>query len=268
MTRPFAERSSMAGRVALVTGGSGHVGRTTSETLAELGAHVVALDRDTGPADEQAPTLVERFGVQATSLVVDLEDEQAVVSSVGEVERRFGRLDVVVHTAALVGTTPLEGWAVPFEQQSVATWRRAVEVNLTSCFALVQAAAPLLAASPGGAVVLVSSIYGMLGPDQRLYEGTGMGNPAAYSASKGGLLALMRWLATTMAPQVRVNAISPGGIARGQDEQFVDRYRQRTPLQRLATEDDLRGAIGYLASDLSSYVTGHNLVVDGGWSAW
>jgi NAD(P)-dependent dehydrogenase (short-subunit alcohol dehydrogenase family) len=107
-----------------------------------------------------------------------------------------------------------------------------------------------------------------VGPDFQLYEGTPLANPAAYGVSKAGLLQLVRYLATALAPGVRVNAISPGGVERGQPEVFQARYRERTPLGRLASEEDLKGAIAYLASDLSSYVTGHNLVVDGGWTAW
>ena len=108
----------------------------------------------------------------------------------------------------------------------------------------------------------------MVGPDLRIYEGTGMGNAAAYAASKGGLLQLTRWLATTLAPRVRVNAITPGGVWRQQPEAFRKRYIDRTPLGRMATEEDFKGAVAYLASDLSRYVTGQNLVVDGGWTAW
>ena len=114
----------------------------------------------------------------------------------------------------------------------------------------------------------IGSIYGDLGPDWRIYEGTQLANPAAYSASKGGLIQLTRWLATTIAPKIRVNTISPGGIYRGQPKDFVERYASKTPLGRMATEDDIRGAIGYLSSDLSRYVTGQNLKIDGGWSAW
>jgi NAD(P)-dependent dehydrogenase (short-subunit alcohol dehydrogenase family) len=107
------------------------------------------------------------------------------------------------------------------------------------------------------------------GPDNRLYEGMeGVGNAAAYAASKGGILQLSRWLATSLAPSVRVNAISPGGIERGQDPTFIDRYAARTPMGRMGTEDDLKGAIAFLSSDLSTYVTGQNIVVDGGWTAW
>ncbi|MDO8629190.1 MAG: SDR family oxidoreductase, partial [Phycisphaerales bacterium] len=119
-----------------------------------------------------------------------------------------------------------------------------------------------------GSIINIASIYGSYGPDLRLYAGTAMGNPAAYAASKGGLIQLTRWLATVLAPHVRVNSISPGGVFRNQPEEFVQRYEARTPLGRMATDDDLRGAMLYLASDLSRYVTGQNLSVDGGWGVW
>ena len=117
-------------------------------------------------------------------------------------------------------------------------------------------------------IINISSIYGVYAPDWNLYSGTLMSNPAGYSVSKGGLLQLTRWLATTIAPNVRVNAISPGGIFRNQPESFIKSYEGKTPLGRMATEDDFRGAVAYLASDLSKYVTGHNLLVDGGWGVW
>lgn len=155
-----------------------------------------------------------------------------------------------------------------FASQSVETWKRALDVNLTSVFALTQACTGLLKASGNGSVINISSIYGDLGPDLRLYEGTAMGNPAAYAASKGGLNQLTRWLSTVLAPDIRVNTISPGGVYRGQPEVFCQRYIQRTPLARMATEEDFKGATAFLASDLSRYVTGQNLKVDGGWGAW
>ena len=147
------------------------------------------------------------------------------------------------------------------------TWRRALEVNLTAPFALIQSCVDLLKASKG-VVINMGSIYGVLGPDMNLYQGTSMGNPAAYAASKGGLLQLTHWLATVLAPDIRVNMISPGGIFRHQPKDFCERYIQKTPLKRMATEEDLKGAIAYFATDLSLYVTGQNLLVDGGWTAW
>lgn len=256
-------------RVVLITGGAGHVGGAAGETFAELGAHVLLLDRDAAATRGAAEDLGARHGVEVRALTYDLEREDTVAAVAREVEQRAGRLDVLVHAAALVGTSELAGWATDFADQSVVTWRRALEVNLTAPFALTQALAPLLRRAPGaGTVINVSSIYGRVGPDPALYRGLSMGNPAAYAASKGGLEQLTRWLATTLAPEVRVNAIAPGGIARGQVDEFRRRYEERTPLRRMATEEDLKGAFAFLGSDLSRYVTGQVLVVDGGWVAW
>ena len=174
----------------------------------------------------------------------------------------------MINNAAFVGTSSLEGWSAPFQHQTHSAWRRALEVNLTAPFHLSQAFTNELRAAKGGNIINITSIYGELGPDWRLYEATSMGNPAAYGASKGGLVQMTRWLATTLAPDIRVNGLCPGGIFRNQPSEFVERYEQRTPLARMATEEDFRGGIAYLASDLSSYVTGHILRVDGGWSGW
>jgi NAD(P)-dependent dehydrogenase (short-subunit alcohol dehydrogenase family) len=198
----------------------------------------------------------------------DLLDEQATRATVRQVIRTLGGLDILIHCAAYVGTSQVPGWAVPFEQQTVATWDNALRVNLTSAFVLAQEAKDALAATGRGSIILVSSTYGMVGPDMSLYAGTSMANPAGYGASKGGLLQLTRYLATVLAPDIRVNAISPGGVWRNQPSVFHERYQARTPLKRMAVEEDLKGAFAYLASDLSAYVTGHNLVVDGGWTIW
>ena len=144
-----------------------------------------------------------------------------------------------------------------------------MEVNLTAIFFVCRGLTLLpKAAEEGASIINIASIYGGYGPDWTLYEGTRMSNPAAYGVSKGGLIQFTRWLATTMAPCVRVNTISPSGVFRNQPEKFVSRYEARAPLGRMAREDDFRGAIAYLCSDLSSYVTGQNLFVDGGWGVW
>lgn len=258
---------NMRGRRALITGAAGGLGKIMAHSLAELGADLVLLDRAGADLAALAADVQAAWGIKAETVFCDLESEgerQALIERLSS----EGRLDVLINNAAFVGTSGLEGWAVPFEQQSVATWRRAIEVNLTAAFHLCQGLSATLSASGKGSIINVASIYGEYGPDWGLYEGTSMSNPAAYGASKGGLLQLSRWLATTMAPKVRVNAISPGGIARGQAAAFVARYEARTPLGRMATEDDFRGAVAFLASDLSAYVTGQNISVDGGWGVW
>ncbi len=264
--KSLAELSSLRGRTALVTGGVGHIGRAICSALAELGANLAILDlhEDT----ETAVALEKERGIKALPLALDLTDESALRAVPDRVVRALGSLDIIIHSAALVGTSALRGWAVPFAEQDSDTWRQALEVNLTSAFNLTQAAAPALTASGHGSVIFIGSIYGVVGPDLGLYEGTNLGNPAAYAASKGGLLQFTRWLATSLAPRVRVNMITPGGVERGQPDAFRARYLRRTPLARMATEEDFKGAVAYLASDLSSYVTGQNLIVDGGWTTW
>jgi NAD(P)-dependent dehydrogenase (short-subunit alcohol dehydrogenase family) len=233
-----------------------------------MGADLILVDR---PGAEYVPhvrNLGKQYAVNMAFVECDLESAQDRAELVARVVIEGDRLHVLINNAGFVGTSGLQGWATEFEQQTVDTWRRALEVNLTAVFDLVKSLAPLLRKSEAGSVINIASIYGVLGPDYSLYEGTTMGNPAAYAASKGGLIQLSRWLATTLAPTIRVNTISPGGVFRNQPPEFVERYTRRTPLGRMATEDDFRGAIAYLASDMSAYVTGQNLMVDGGWGAW
>lgn len=258
----------LKGRVALITGGAGHIGSVIAETYAELGASVVLLDRDDAQSTHHVKHLEKEYSVKAASLVVDLEQEKQLKSVPTHVHKLFGRLDILVHAAALVGTSQLPGWNVPFEEQSVATWRRALEINLTSVFSVTQALTPMLSASGHGSIITIGSIHALGGPHMHLYEGTPMGNPAAYGVSKAGLLQLTRWLSSVMAPAVRANMITLGGVLRGHTDPFLSRYKERTPMQRMATEEDVKGAAAYLASDASAYVTGHNLIVDGGWTAW
>lgn len=266
--KSLQELMNLKDRVALITGGAGHIGSAMCEALAELGARIVILDMTQAACDSEADRIHKTFNIETLPLAIDLEDEQAVKQAPAAVIKHFGQLDILVNCAALVGTSGLKGWNTPFEEQQSDTWRRALEVNLTAPFVLTQACAEVLAKSGHGSVINVASIYGMVGPDLGLYEGTKIGNSAAYGASKGGLLQLTRWLSTVLAPQVRVNAITPGGLWRNQHEAFHTRYVARTPLKRMGSEEDFKGAVAYLASDLSAYVTGHNLVVDGGWTTW
>jgi NAD(P)-dependent dehydrogenase (short-subunit alcohol dehydrogenase family) len=258
---------NLSGRRALITGAAGGLGRVMSQTLAELGADLVLLDRPNTRLAELANELTDAWSVKTVIKHCDLEIQEQRKSLITEMSQEY-KLDILINNAAFVGTSDLAGWAVPFAEQSIETWRRAMEVNLTAVFHLCQGMVPLLRASGQGCIINIGSIYGEFGPDWSLYEGTSMSNPAAYAASKGGLLQLTRWLATTLAPEIRVNAISPGGIARGQATEFVKRYEARTPLRRMATEDDFRGIVAFLASDMSLYMTGNNVSVNGGWGIW
>lgn len=266
--RNIFELIDLADRVAIVTGGAGHLGKVICMTLAELGADVAVVDQPGVGAKDFAKLLSSKYQVNALGFDLDLINEAEIYTVPKRIADSLGIPDILVNNAALVGTSNLLGWSGPFAEQTIDTWRKAIELNLTATFAMCQSTLPLMKKQSHGSIINIASIYGVLGPDWSLYKKTSMGNPAAYAASKGGLIQFTRWLASTAAPQTRVNAISPGGIKRKQPKIFQKRYEERTPLQRMANEEDLKGAIAFLASDASAYVTGQNLVVDGGWSIW
>jgi NAD(P)-dependent dehydrogenase (short-subunit alcohol dehydrogenase family) len=262
------ELSNLRNRRALITGATGHLGKVIAETLAELGADLILVDLPGSGVDILCNQLIDKWRIKVDYFICDLEIQEQRIDLLSKLKKSSKNLNILINNAALVGTSDLAGWTVPFEDQSVNTWRRALEVNLTAVFELCQGLVPLLKKSEGSNIINISSIYGLLGPDWSLYENTNMGNSAAYAASKSGLIGLTRWLATTLSPRVRVNAIVPGGIFRNQPDEFIKKYSSRTPLGRMATEDDFRGIIQFLVSDLSGYVTGQVISVDGGFSAW
>jgi NAD(P)-dependent dehydrogenase (short-subunit alcohol dehydrogenase family) len=264
----FKELSSLRGRRALITGAAGNLGQVFADTLGELGADLVLVDLPGTKLEELANNLNERWGIKVEHKSCDLEIPSQRIKLISWVRENSDYLHILVNNAAFTGSADMSGWSVPFEEQTPETWRRALEVNLTAIFELCQGLTPILRSSRDASIINIGSIYGSLAPDWNLYEGTHMSNPAAYGASKAGLLQFTRWLSTTLAPEIRVNSISPGGIFRNQPTEFVNRYEARTPIGRMAKEDDFRGAMAYLASDLSGYVTGQNLVVDGGWGIW
>jgi NAD(P)-dependent dehydrogenase (short-subunit alcohol dehydrogenase family) len=262
------ELSNLKGRRALITGAAGGLGQMFADTLAELGADLILVDLPGTDLVGLADRLNVDWKVSAEVIFCDLENQDQRSGLIKQVTTSISYLNILVNNAALVGSSDLEGWRVSFEEQSIDTWRRATEINLTAVFDLCQRFLPLMKNAAGANIVNVASIYGSYGPDWSLYKDTEMGNPAAYAATKGGLIQLTRWLATTIAPGVRVNCLSPGGIFRDQPQNFQSRYRLRTPLARMATEQDFRGAIAFLSSDLSAFVTGHILEVNGGWGVW
>ena len=262
------ELTDLSGRYALITGAAGNLGSVMADTLGELGADLILVDRSVDELDALAASLEKKWSKEVTTYVCDLESEDDRLKLIQNVTLNHRSLNILVNNAAFIGASNLQGWSVPFEKQTIETWRRAMEVNLTAPFHLCQALAPLLKKADGASILNVASIYGTYGPDWKLYADTEMGNPAAYGSSKGGLLQLTRWLSTTLAPEIRVNALSPGGIWRNQPNVFVERYEEKTPLGRMACEEDFRGALAFLVTDMSAYCTGQNLEVSGGWGVW
>ncbi len=267
----------LQGKVAIVTGAAGLLGSRFSETLAGAGAVVVAADRDEDGARALCRRLKEMPGVEAVPIPVDVADRDSVRRMAEAAAAIAGRIDVLVNNAAINAPAGpgAEANFVPFEDYELAWWEETLAVNLTGVFLCAQAVSRQMVRQGGGVMVNIASTYGLVGPDQRIYEGITdeagrrFVKPAAYCASKGGVLALTRYLATYWAGKgIRVNSLTPGGVWAGQSEQFVRHYSARTPLGAMARLDDLNGALLFLCSEASAYMTGANLVVDGGWTAW
>ncbi|MCW5221423.1 SDR family oxidoreductase [Verminephrobacter aporrectodeae subsp. tuberculatae] len=252
--------------VAAITGGAGHIGRAIARKLASRGLRIAILDKNLQAGQAFAAELQALHPGDHRFIDADLMQPESFAHIRARIEADFGRLDYLVNNAAFYDDTP--GWGVPFGQEGYEAWLKVLRVNLLAPFFLAQTLHPLLARSDDASIVNIGTMYSAVGPDWSLYQGTDMSNPAAYSASKGGLLATTRWLATALAPKVRVNMVSPGGIERMQDPQFMARYKQRTPLGRMGTENDVAGMVSLLLSPEGAYITGQHMLIDGGWTAW
>lgn len=269
-------RFEVSDRVVVVTGGAGLLGREYGRALADGGAHVVLADID-GDAAVSAAADLPGGGGTATGMGVDVTDEKSVAEMVRVTLARFGRIDGLVNNAAVNPTFDQHRGARPtatFEDFPLEKWNSTLAVNLTGMFLCAREVAPAMRAKQRGVIVNVSSTYGLVGPDQRLYESEEPGaprefKPVTYSVTKSAVLGFTRYLATYWAGTgIRVNTLTPGGVSNAQSEDFVRRYSARTPLGRMAERHEYGGAILFLLSDASSYMTGSNLVVDGGWTAW
>jgi NAD(P)-dependent dehydrogenase (short-subunit alcohol dehydrogenase family) len=263
----------VAGRVAVVTGGLGQLGRQFVATLAGRGALVAIVDRR---QDEEL--VARRFGDlpgRVISVAADLTRRAEIEAALAVIERELGTPHILINNAAL--DAPPDAPASengPFEQYPEESWDKVMEVNVKGVMLACQVIGGAMAEAGRGSIINISSIYGLVSPDQRIYEYRAAGGdpffkPMAYSASKSALLNMTRYLATYWAPRgVRVNTVTFAGVFNNQDEQFLRGYMPKVPLGRMAREDEYNGAILFLASDASSYMTGSNMVIDGGWTAW
>jgi len=274
-TRRSSSRPSLHDRVAVVTGATGLLGRQHCWALAQAGARVVVTDLGASACSEFAEELRAGTGTEALPVPADITRPDSVRTLCRLAIDWTGNVDVLVNNAALndkvEGRDPAR--PVPFEEFPLDTWTRAIEVNLTGTFLCCQVFGAHMAQRHSGSIINIASTYGIVAPDQRIYRDRNgqqtLFKSPAYSATKAAVIGLTKYLAAYYGHLgVRVNALSPGGVQTTQDESFVANYVERTPLGRMAQPEDYRGAIVYLASDASSYVTGANLVVDGGWTAW
>jgi NAD(P)-dependent dehydrogenase (short-subunit alcohol dehydrogenase family) len=261
------DRFSLEGKVAIVTGGVGLLGREHCRALAEAGARVIVTD-----VDEKACVAFARELPDAVGIAADITDERSVKALSGAV----GRVDVLVNNAAINDKFESPAKAAEqsrFESYPVDLFKKSLDVNVTGTFLMCQVIGAKMADAGRGSIINVASTYGVVAPDQSLYkrpDGTqSFYKTAAYPATKGAVLAFTKFLAAYWGERgVRVNALSPGGVQAGQEEWFVEAYSKKTPLKRMARPDDYRGAVVFLASDASAYMTGANLIVDGGFTTW
>jgi NAD(P)-dependent dehydrogenase (short-subunit alcohol dehydrogenase family) len=268
--------TDLAGRTFIVTGGAGLLGREYGRALVEAGAYVVLADVDEQRVKRVAADLDGGSGA-AIGLRVDVADEESVAQLVSATLEHFDGVDGLVNNAALDPKFDRGRDATlttAFEDYPLELWNREIAVNLTGMFLCARAVARPMLARRRGVIVNVSSTYGLVGPDQRLYESDDPAAPPAfkpvtYAVAKSGVLGLTRYLATYWGGSgIRVNTLTPGGVRNDQPDAFVRRYAARTPLGRMADRREYCGALLFLLSDASSYMTGGNLVVDGGWTAW
>lgn len=261
------------GKVAFVTGGTGILGRRFCRGLAVQGASVAVVDLDENAASRFAAELEAELSTRCIGIGCDVADPERVRAAVAHCVTELGGLHVL-HNNAATKTADLRAFFTPFEDYPLETWREVMSVNIDGMFLVAQAVGRHMAANGGGSIVQTASIYGVVAPDQRIYEGSlylggGINTPAVYSTSKAAVVGLTRHLASYWAAEgIRVNTLTPGGVESGQNEEFSRRYSARVPLGRMAEADEMVGALVFLASDASSYVTGQNIVVDGGLTAW
>jgi gluconate 5-dehydrogenase len=260
------ELFDLTGQVAIVTGAPGQLGEAMSEVLAELGANIVVVSRTKSECDVLAERLSNEYQ-KSISAPTDVTKPDEVSALIEYVQEEFGQIDILVNNA-------YSGETIPFEEMSIDEFQNGLDSALTSAFLMTREALPLL--KSGGAIINISSIYGIVAPDHSIYGDTDMNNPVHYGVAKSGIIQFSRWIATRYADEgIRANTLTPGGIYNPElksktdyEETFVPNYEESTPMGRMGTPEDLKGAIAYLASDASKWVTGQNIIVDGGWTTW
>jgi NAD(P)-dependent dehydrogenase (short-subunit alcohol dehydrogenase family) len=273
MRGDYRSSFDLTGRVAVVTGATGLLGRHFCAALADHGAKLALIDLDPTKCDELAVELSGQFNVECMGVGVDIRDSKLLQEAADEIEARLGPVHVLHNNAQANRSDPI-AYFTSVENYEMRTWSDIMSVNLDAAFLVAKTFGSRMAERKSGSIIQTASIYGVVAPDQRIYEGAlylghQISTPAVYSASKAGLIGLTKYLATYWGGDgVRVNTLTPGGVSSGQNETFDRKYSARVPLGRMAKADDLCGALVFLASDASSYVTGQNIIIDGGLSAW
>lgn len=258
----------LTGRTAIVTGGAGLLASEHAIALSSQGANVVLADFNEEKCIAAAQALQQQ-GVKVAAKYCNVTVKESWQTLVEDVVNEYGAIDILINNAGFTNQSKSANFDAGFEDFPLEDWNAIMNVNLTGTFIGCQVAGKQMLKQGKGAIVNLASLYGVVSPNHNIYPGTGISQPVAYSVSKHGVVGLTKYVATLWASKgVRVNAITPGGIFNGHKGLFLERFQQLNPIGRMSDKTELRGAVVYLASDASSHVVGHNLIVDGGWTAW
>lgn len=256
------------GKVAVVTGGAGYLGKPISLGLAEAGAHVIIASRDEAKCKAYA-SVIQEYGLKAEGLALDLSNEGSINSFVEKVINKHAHIDILVNNA--VSRSGMKD----LEKLSKSDIENEQSINTTGLMLLTKSIVIVMRKQQFGNIINISSIQGVVGPNFPVYGKTGMTSPVNYTYDKWGIVGFTKWLANYYGKfNIRANCISPGGYGSGINEknseraEFIENYKSLTPLGRFAEDDDIKGPVIFLASDAAAYITGHNLIVDGGWTSW
>ena len=257
----------VSNKVIIITGACGHLGIEYVHGFSQAGANVVIADLDFKNCKKLATEIKNKYNVNPLPIKLDLTSKKSISSLVSNTISKFSKIDVLINNAAYQGNDKLR--TTKFEDFPLSAWNQGLEVNLTGIFLTCQEVGKIMSKQKYGNIINIASTYGIVAPDQRIYGNSGQNAAAFYSATKAAVINLTRYLASYWrGTGIRVNTLSPGGVKRNQGSSFIKKYSERTMLGRMAKKDEYVGSLIFLASDASSYMTGSNLIVDGGWTAW
>jgi len=262
---------SLKNKNIVLTGAAGIIGQELSQALLNTGANLALIDINETALNKLKSTLNVKSNNFFNIYKIDLTNESEVETTIVDINKRFGSIDVL-HNNAATKTNSISDFLKPFEDYKLSTWNDVMSGNLSSMFLMSKAVGKIMKKQKYGSIIQTASIYGVTTPDKDLYKGSEyngfqISSPASYSVSKSAVIALTKYLASYWAEyNIRVNCISPGGIFSGQNSEFVDKYSNKVPLGRMCSEQDIVGTIIYLSSEASSYITGQNIIIDGGFT--